>query len=259
MLCCLHSLLAAELDLADMGRRFVDYLEKAYMTPFGVVFDIGYTTRTALDRLRAGIAPVDAGPCGEDDNGNGALMRILPVALRFPQASDEELLDAAHRVGRLTHGHPRSQLACGYYCTLARQLLSGLPLTEAYRRANVVARTYYVGSPWAAELGHYERVLGGGLAAVPRDSIASSGYVVHTLEAALWSVLTTSSYSEAVLCAVNLGGDTDTIACIAGGLAGLAYGLPTVPAPWCEALARKAELTRWFELFCQRGLTLVQP
>ena len=255
MLCSLHSLLAPELDLTDMGRRFVDYLDQAYMTPFGAVFDIGFTTRTALERLRAGITPEEAGPSGEEDNGNGALMRILPVALRFPQASDEALLDVAHRTSRLTHGHPRSQLACGYYCLLARLLLSGLPLVEAYRRANTLARTHYASSPLATELPHYDRVLGGALADLPRDAIQSTGYVVHTLEAALWSVLTTNGYSAAVLRAVNLGIDTDTTASVAGGLAGLVYGVAALPEPWRLAMARQEELTDWFERFCQQSLT----
>ena len=256
MLCCLHSLLSPELDLVDMGRRFVDYLDQAYMTPAGVVFDIGFTTRTALERLRAGITPDEAGPSGEDDNGNGALMRILPVALRYVQTSDDELLNTAHRVARLTHGHPRSQLACGYYCVLARLLLRGVALAEAYRRTNAIARAYYGTSPLAPELTHYERVLGGGLGELPRDAIQSSGYVVHTLEAALWSLLTTTSYSAAVLRAVNLGSDTDTTACVAGGLAGLVYGLGGIPEPWRLAMARHDELTGWFERFSQQALGL---
>ena len=254
LLCTLDAYLQPTFTLSQVAARFVRYLDEAFMTPHGRVFDIGFTTRDAIERLRSGCAPELAGGHAEQDNGNGSLMRILPVALATPYVADDVLADAAQRCSRLTHGHARSQLACGYYCLLARGLLLGLPFQDAYHRASETALHLYAGPEWASELPVYARVLSGSLAHLPRTDIKSTGYVVHTLEAAIWCVLSTASYRDAVLQAVNLGGDTDTVACIAGGLAGLLYGVDAVPLDWREALARAPELVDWFARFADRCL-----
>src|SRR5439155_10141311 len=117
-LCTAESVLAG-FDPADLGRRFVLWREESYWTAHGAVFDIGITTSRAIDALRRGVAPEDAGPRDERSIGNGSLMRILPVALRFADAPAEQLLDYAHRASRLTHGPPPAQMVCGLYGLLA--------------------------------------------------------------------------------------------------------------------------------------------
>lgn len=254
MLCSLHSLLLPRLDLADMGARFVRYVDEAYMTPHGYVFDIGGATARSIGRLKRGVSPLEAGGTEDRDNGNGSLMRILPVALRFLGSSDEELIDAAHKISGLTHRHPRSQLACGYFCLLLRQLLAGHPPAVAYERANQLAARLYQGPPWQAELPHLRRVLSGAVPGLPRDEVSGSGYVVHTLEAAIWCLLRHPSFDAAVFAAINLGDDTDTTACVTGGLVGVALGLAAVPSGWRTAMARHGELADWFSRFADVAL-----
>ena len=142
-LCTASSLIDAGYDLEDTARRFVGWLDEAYWTPHGKVFDIGYTTRRAIQRLRKGTPPTEAGGQREQDNGNGSLMRILPLALRFPNLPVPELLDRAHGLSCLTHAHPRAQLACGFYTVLATRLLAGEMATDAYHAAIEITRPVY--------------------------------------------------------------------------------------------------------------------
>ena len=237
-LCTASSLVEAGYDLRDTATRFVRWLDEGYWTPHGSVFDIGYTTRHAIKRLRQGVVTTEAGGQREQDNGNGSLMRILPLALRFPDLAVPHLLSRAHALSCLTHAHPRSQLACGFYTVMATRLLAGQTLHDAYVSAIELTRPTYSQPPFAAELPHYERVIGGRIADAPADSIRGDGYVVHTLEASLWCLLRHDSYAATVLAAVNLGEDTDTTGAVAGGLAGIVYGETGIPAEWIQTLAR---------------------
>lgn len=255
MLCTLYSLIGPRLDLADLAQRFVRFLDHAYMTPAGEVFDIGMSTASAIQRLRSGVPPEEAGGDSEADNGNGSLMRILPVALRFYRESDAQLAKHAHSASALTHRHPRSKLACGYISVFAKHLIGGDSPKMAYQRANAFANAHYRIGIWESELPLFARAFSGNIAELPREVVPSSGYVIHTLEASLWCLLTTGSYQEAVLRAVNLGGDTDTTACVTGGLAGLYYGLTQVPEPWRRALARAEDLEDLFARFVARVLS----
>ncbi|MFO0653655.1 MAG: ADP-ribosylglycohydrolase family protein [Polyangia bacterium] len=255
MLCSLHSLLERGFDLADMGQRFVRYLTDSYMTPHGSVFDVGIATATAIDKLRAGCIAEEAGGKGERDNGNGSLMRILPIALFFYRESAPDLIARAHLASRVTHGHPRSQLACGYACLFIARLLCGDSAAVAYERVNAQIPRLYSDSHWQSELPHFARILSGRLAGEPKSTIRGSGYVVHTLEASVYLLLRSSTYSQTVLDAINLGEDTDTTACVAGGMAGVLYGEDAIPKDWLAPLARREHLDTWFRLFVDN----VQP
>lgn len=249
MLCTLLSLNERSLDLGDIGQRFVRYLTQSYATPYGSVFDVGMATARAIDRLRTGCIPEQAGGTTDRDNGNGSLMRILPIALRFYQETPERLIEIAHLVSRITHGHPRSQLACGYACLLISRLLAGDSASVAYERTNALVERLYADPQWHAEQAAYGRLLSGRIASEPRSAIQSSGYVVHTLEASVYLLLRSPSYSQAVLDAINLGDDTDTTACVVGGLAGVLHGQEAIPQSWLDPIARRAELSVWFEQF----------
>ena len=235
-------------DLADFARRSINWLYQSYWTATGETFDVGNATRTAIDRLQRGIAPTLAGPDSEYDNGNGALMRILPLAFHDIWRAEVLNLDAAwtltENVASVTHGHPRSTLGCFLYLLVARGLLAGLAPAEAYGQMRELV------NPWLAQ-GHprvneqanyYQSTLSGKLLKLKEDQISSSGYVVHTLEAALWCLLKHNTYAATVLAAVNLGDDTDTTGAVAGGLAGLAYGEAGIPAGWLAVLARRADI-----------------
>ncbi len=250
LLCTADSLLSDEFDTEDMGKRFVAWYQEKLWTPWGKVFDAGVATSQALARIANGMRAEMAGGDGQYSNGNGSLMRILPAALRFAEQPANVLLDRVHRASAITHRHPRSQMACGLYSLVTRELLAGSVAPVAFKRALDAFRSFYEPDPyWAVELDYFQLVAAEDLGTRPESEIDSSGYVVHTLTASLWCLLTTSNYPDCVLKAVNLGGDTDTTGCVAGGLAGVAYGLQSIPAEWIQQLARHQELDQLFNEF----------
>jgi len=241
--------LAAAPDLVDFGRRAINWLDNGYWTAHGEIFDVGNATRAAIQSLRQGIPPSQAGPRSELDNGNGALMRLLPLV--FHQTWQAENLDLSAAwaltevVASVTHGHPRSTLGCWLYLLVARGLTRGLIPAAAYEQMQTLANQWLhakARGPVFYEWPKYGDVLDGTLPNRPEPEIKSSGYVVHTLEAALWCLLTHDTYAATVLAAVNLGDDTDTTGAVAGGLAGLAYGEAGIPAEWLAGLARRADI-----------------
>ncbi len=231
-------------DYRDIAARFVRWLREGYWSARGQVFDVGITTATAIDRLARGVPPTLAGPDGEYTQGNGALMRILPLAFYFHKhyPGDEKFLNIIHNVSKLTHGHPVCQMASVVYIRTALHLLQGRSATEAYRQSIREIPRLYARHPFETYLEKFRRILQGDLPELPRTQIKSSGYVIHTLEAALWSLLTTNDFKQAVLTAVNLGHDTDTTGSVTGGLAGILYGYDAIPAPWRQTLARHDEI-----------------
>ena len=236
-------------DLADFARRAINWLDNAYWTGTGVTFDVGNATRNAIYQLKIGVPPTQAGPRRENDNGNGALMRILPLAFHETWRATVLDLDAAwtltETVASVTHGHPRSTLGCFLYLLVARELLAGRAPVAAYEGAMRLANTWIQKQAKAAafcEWPVYGRVLDGSLPTLPESKIFSSGYVVHTLEAALWCLLRHADYPSTGLAAVNLGDDTDTTGAVVGGLAGLTYGEAGIPAEWLAVLARRADI-----------------
>jgi ADP-ribosylglycohydrolase len=229
----------AGFDLAAIAAGLVGWYAEGWWSARGEVFDIGGTTAKALFRLQQGCDPHQSGETGGRSNGNGSLMRILPLAFWAPVWPEAVLYQRVHQVSALTHAHPLSQMACGYYVAIAAALLEGASLPDAYAQAIAPRTAAYRQSPaFASRLHHFERVTSGAIANIPLDQIASSGYVLHTLEASLWCLLNTDNYAEAVLRAVNLGGDTDTTAMVTGGLAGIHYGLAAIPTEWQQAIAR---------------------
>jgi ADP-ribosylglycohydrolase len=249
MLCTVDSLVRHRFDTKDMGQRFVEWSKGKLWTPWGGVFDIGGATSRALARIQQGIPAEEAGGVGETSNGNGSLMRILPVALRFRQEPAERLLHYASRASAITHRHPRSQLACGFYCLVAAGLLRGQSATIAHQSAAQEIEPLFKTKPLSDERHYFAAALVPELAKLPQNAIASGGHVVDTLTASLWCLLTSKDYSETVLKAVNLGGDTDTTGIASGGLAGIYYGLSSVPKQWCSVMARANDLETLFERF----------
>lgn len=199
----------------DICRRFNYWLLYGDYTVNGEVFDAGITTCTALKKGRPAV--------GEWDNGNGSLMRILPLA--FVDCTDDEI----RAVSAITHGHWISEEACVIYVHVAKRLLAGEPIasiipTLEYKKP--FDRLKYINT-------------------LDISQIKSSGYVVDTLEAALWVVSHEGDWEKSlrndILTAVNLGKDTDTVAAVAGGMAGIIYGLEDV-LDWVEKLRNKEEI-----------------
>jgi ADP-ribosylglycohydrolase len=233
---CLADSLARGFDLPDMAQNFLRWHDQAAFTARGEVFDVGHATGKAVARLRAGAAPEKAGCTGESENGNGSLMRIAPLVFYLSGKPKEERFGITKAVSSITHAHAWSVAACFIYLEYLLKLLDGKEKHAAYAE---LRSDFQGGCPYidSAALDKFARILRADISALPEAEIRSGGFVVDTLEAALWCFLTTDSYRDAALKAVNLGEDTDTTAAVTGALAGLAYGLDDIPAPWLQALA----------------------
>ena len=234
-LALLSSLLECDrLDLDDFGRRLLAWRERGAFAVDGDVFDIGAQTDDALDALAAGAEAAASGPRGERDNGNGSLMRVLPLAL-WHRGDDDALVRDARAQSLVTHGHPRAQVCCALYCLWARRLIAGR--ADAWADAVATLRAIIADDAAAThELEHHVR---------PDDPPrgTGSGYVVDALHSARM-VFDAGSYEDVVRSAVALGEDTDTTACIAGGVAGIRDGVAAIPERWMNLM---------------RGVEMVEP
>ena len=246
---CLTESLCEGFDLEDIGKRFVSWVEEGYWSADTRAFDIGRTTLRAVSRLKKGVSPKESGDKDVNSNGNGSLMRILPLAFYMEQENIVTLMTHVHQVSAITHAHPVSEMACGFYVVLAVSLLKGCSLKEAYFRSINTCLDFYSQKPYQQELSRFSNVLSGKISCLKEEEINSGGYVVDTLESALWCLLRNNSYRDTVLKAVNLGHDTDTTAAVAGGLAGLYYGFDNIPVEWTETLARREEIQLLLERF----------
>lgn len=218
-LCLLATLLqCGRVDLDDLGRRLVNWWHHAYLA-VDRPFDIGNQTSDALRALEGGVPAIAAGGTSERDNGNGSLMRVLPLAL-WHRGTDAELVADALLQSRVTHGHPRSGVCCALYCLWARRTLDGHP--QPWDDAVAALRVTGVHPDEVALVLAFDR---------PRGS----GYVVDALHSARVAV-DAGGFEVAVRRAIGFGLDTDTTACIAGGIAGIRDGLEGIPERWRTAL-----------------------
>jgi ADP-ribosylglycohydrolase len=240
---CLADVLADSYDLQKIANSFVNWLYDEQWTARGEVFDVGIATRAAIERILRKVRPDLAGGFDESSNGNGSLMRILPLLFYIKDKPVKDRFAIAKEVSAITHGHVRSVIACFYYLEFARKLLTNANQVFVYHEVNAEVTSFLKCTTINPdEITLFNRLLTGDIYKLPVTEIQSSGYVLHTLEAAVWCLLTSASYSEAVLKAVNLGLDTDTTAAVTGGLAGLTYGYESIPEHWVLMLARKKDI-----------------
>ena len=236
MLALLDSLLSVGFDPEDQGRRAIAWADEGRYAIDGVVFDIGNTTSAALARLRAGVPALEAGPTGERDQGNGSLMRILPVALIDVPADDVALVERAHLASRVTHGHPHCEVACAVYVLVARTLLEH---PGGDREAALALATDRLRAVYARDAA-FASVLGALLAHRSDVRKPGGGWVLDSFWSAWEAFAAADSYRDTIVRAVSYGNDTDTTAAIAGGLAGIHWGLDEstrgIPAEWLQAL-----------------------
>ena len=223
-LCLTVSLLEhPEFDLMDFARRLLNWSTQGYLAVDGKVFDIGIQTGAALNRLSRGEPPATSGLNGERNNGNGSLMRSLPLAL-LHRGDDASLVELAHAQSLVTHAHPRSQACCALYCLWARHEIHGLP--SPWESAVEALRVIYQTHPL-----HRRELMD---TILPGCDPTGSGYVVDSLHSARQACQATS-YAEVIQAAIALGNDTDTTACIAGGIAGIRHGKAAIPKPWLDS------------------------
>ena len=238
---CLAESLCIGFDTSDIAEKFIAWACKNYWTPHGKVFDIGNATSVAILNLQRGVEPEKAGGTTVYTNGNGSLMRCLPIAF-YLQAYQGDKFEIVEKVSSITHGHIISKIACSIYIEIVLNILKGLSPKESYESMKPIIIDYYTGKGFKDSLKDFEHVLQYDISKFTEDAIKSSGYVVDTLEASIWCLLTTNSYKEAVLKAVNLGDDTDTTGAVTGGLSGIYYGFDSIPKEWLESMAKSGNI-----------------
>lgn len=249
---CLAESLVTAYDLHDIASNFVRWYKDGYWGAHHKLFDIGGTTRLSLARVAAGEDPMFSGEYGEESNGNGSLMRIAPAALYFSNHPKEDFYQRIKEISNITHAHFRSVFSCFIFSMYLKRLFAGEEKFQAFTYACHEVNEFATACDFnRSELNLFHRILNQTIAKAEEGTINSYGYVLDTLESSIWCFLNTDTFSEAVLKAVNLGGDTDTTGCVTGALAGLYYGIDAIPSHWLEVLARKNDILKLSEDFTE--------
>lgn len=263
--CTAESLLDG-FDIDRMAKNYLAWFDDGYWSADGKAFGSGGTTRAALKKIREGHSAEGAGRTDPESNGNGSLMRVLPLVFYFDRVGIARMRDMVFEVSSITHGHNVACLACYYYVRFAMHLIrdadkfdtyhalchefNGLNFAMTFSNENHVM----IENDFRA----FDRLTKSDISKLPSSAIRSGSYVVDSLEAAIWCLMTSNSYKETVLKAVNLGGDSDSTAAIAGGLAGILYGLDDVPEAWMQKLARKDDIEKLCDEFTYAFLNWYQ-
>lgn len=238
-----------KLDYEDIFRNFVDWYSGDKFTANNYTFDFDPITSEAIGNFLKGYRPLDCGIAEEYANENGALIRLIPIAayvyLTRGKNFDADAMKLIHEYAALTHAHPRSLIACGIYCLVAAEIFDATNLPDAISTGLTNAQNFYAAhETFKDEWHYYAPLLNKDFAATSPKNIVSRVYVVDNLKAALWALLNTQNYRDLVLKTVNLGGDTDTMAAIAGGLAGAFYGVEQIPNEWLDVLKKRDYLAK---------------
>ena len=234
-------------DYKDIMDKWVKWISKSEYTPTGVAFDIGRTCLKAIKKYCNGTAPLQCGSTSINENGNGSLMRILPVALYAysKKLDDTSIHKLTNEVSSLTHAHEVSRLGCYIYVQFIICLLKGYTKEDAYKHIQYLDYSAYD----MHSLKLYTRILDEQIEVQRLDQIKSTGYIVDTLESAMWIFMNAQHYKEAITASTNIGGDTDTIGAIVGSMAGIYYGFESIPSNWLDKLQRKEYLMELADKF----------
>lgn len=228
----------------NLMKKFVKYREEGYMTPYNEMFDIGITISNSIDNFLNGTKASKCGGRSEQDNGNGALMRISP--LTFDLCYNFNFLEKCAIIKKyteITHAHPRALVGSIIFIELLIRFYCNNSLEDAIQRIQKLFNEHFPENhAYQKELKFYSKIFDKNFLKLDEKEIKSSGYVVDTLEAAIWCVGTTQDFESAVLKAVNLGGDTDTVASITGSLAGMIYKMEGIPDKWLNQIVQKEKV-----------------
>ena len=241
-LCLLDNLNNKNISYNNIMNNVALWYDKGHYTIDGHTFDVGITTREAINNYKDGKNTIKCGLFDEYSNGNGSLMMILLIAFYIKKYFDSQLFENSeainiiYNISSLTHSHKRSLIACVIYTAIALNLINDMKIEEAINKALKNSFDYYKNEK---EINHYKIIFDSDFKKNQETKIESSGYVVHTLEASICILLNTSNYKDAVLKAVNLGDDTDTTAAVTGGFAGLYYDIDNIPTKWIDTLVNK--------------------
>jgi len=241
-------------DLHDLGNCFNNWLYLNDYTPHGEVFDCGIQTREALKLIHKqiisnqNITPLPPST-DEKQNGNGSLMRILPFGFYLHNHPIGERWEIINQVSSLTHSHIRSIIGCFIYSEMVEDLMCGFGKSESYFRMKERVSEFLKDKVLPRELDVFSRILKSDISSLIENEIQSTPYVVYTLESVIWCFLRQENFKDSVLMGVNLGGDTDTIGGLVGGLSGIIYGQSGIPKKWVDLLVKKNEILELIEKF----------
>ncbi len=226
-----------EINSTTIMDNFVKWVNNNEFTPTGEAYDMGRTCLKAIINYSRGIQADEAGLKSEYDNGNGSLMRIMPMVYYCfsKEMGKEEIYKAVKQVSSLTHAHEISVLGCFIYVLFGISILNGDSLEKAYQTIQQIEYGKYFSEEAIAR---YSRILEGNIKDVPADDISSSGFVLHTLEATFWALLNTDSFDSAIIKVINLGDDSDSTGACVGGPAGAYYGIDTINSEWKKDLIK---------------------
>lgn len=272
-LCTMESI--SELNMIsyrDIMDKFKLWVEKGYMTSGDVCFGIGQRTIKALnlynkelknpnyskdqddDSWITKIGELSVGENEKNFSGNGSLMRMLPVVL-FLKYSDKNIkqkIDVISKMSSLTHSSVDCIMACAYYMILIENILNGKDKKESIELTNTLFKEEYSDENNIK----FEEIINMKNFTNDIDNLKTTGYVVDTLATSLWCFYNCDDYKNTVLTAVNLGGDTDTIAAIAGSLSGLYYGYGSIPSDWISKLMKKEmiedKINNFLSIVCRK-------
>ncbi len=247
---CLAESLIKGYDLKDISENFIKWKNEAYWSARGKVFDIGITTSKAISRLRKIIEDNDLEELerqkyygDEYDNGNGSLMRIIPLLFYIKGKSIKEQFEIIWEISALTHRHIRAAMSCLIYLKIAEKLLEGKDKDTSYSEMRIEINSFWNEMDFSErEREHFKKVIQNDIRETKIEDLKSGGYVIEVLESSIWFFLNSENYEKTILSIINIGHDTDTSAAIAGGLAGIYYGLKGIPEYWIVSTARMEDI-----------------
>lgn len=255
MTICLNESLCRlkKINYHDIMNNFILWINEGKFTPDNNhAFGIGRTCYKAIYQyVKTDGESILKGCCGIRDNGNGSLMRIAPICvyLRHKHYGEINSLEIIHNISALTHSHEISKIACGIYYFIVKGIIDDLKrnnIKNTIHKSLEEARDYYLDKEeFNTHVKYYDRLFKKDFCLTPLDEIMSSGYVIDSLESAVWCLENSNNYEGSVLKAINLGGDTDTIGAITGGIAGLYYGYKAIPQKWIDVLRGKEVLNNY--------------
>lgn len=241
---CVAESLLNGYNIPDMADKFVRWYKEGYWGAHGTCFGSGGTTRNALDRVINGESAYSTGGSRDDENGNGSLMRISPMVFELLNEPNINIrFQKIKEASSITHAHFISVFSCFIYIEFCIELLKNNPPKESYKNMQKSVTKFIenkkVGSKY---INLFDRILHQQIYEIDKKEINSNGHALWSLESSLWCFLTTNNFKDAVLTAVNLGGDTDTTAAITGAVAGMFYGFDQLPEKWVKGLVKSEEI-----------------
>ena len=240
---CLAEALIEGYTIEKSANNLLKWYTENYWTADSDVFDIGNTTLKVIIKLKNGVSASESGLTTEQSNGNGSLMRMSPLIIYLQNQPIEKRFKIIKEESSITHAHMVSVIACFYFVEFGIGLLNGKEKFEVYKELQKTIPDFLrTQSISEKEIKYFERLLISNIKIDEEEVIFSTGYVIHTLTASIWSILNTNSFEEAVLKAVNLGEDTDTTASVVGALAAIIYEQSQIPEKWINTIKRKDDI-----------------